>query len=213
MNHSVQINKKNKTIKVENKSYQIWNFLVHVDSSFFNPFYLDRFTSESRRLKALLRKEYWDLLSFFVQKKYSIVVRLSGLHLKIDELRKDIRYSSNGRREIFLHYHYWPFGNKGLHDEGMFALINCDRDALRELFDKFWFVVGYELRFEGIVLRVGEVSKLRKLCQFGESITGRRYLISRSELIFDNLENGFNFRVTTKPAYSELFARWQFIGK
>jgi hypothetical protein len=126
-----------------------------------------------------------------------IVVKLSGIHVNILDLLKEYTFGEESRNHAIFHYHHWKVDNSDAIDEDAFMILKCDDNLFEDLFDKYWFSFDAEYHFEGIILKDEDTVFLEKWSRSDENDTKRDLIIDKSLLVFDNLHNGFHFKIFT----------------
>jgi len=181
-----------KTIRGE--QYSICDTALKVDERYFNSSVAQ---DESNKIKKSIRNDYWAMFGRLYLKEHVAVVRLGGLHFDIQDMCK-YKIRGDRRTHMILHYHSWPVKIGGIYDEESFALLVCDKELFRELWMKFWFSLGCEIRFVGFIVRPESAMKNIEKWKKGKISS----LIGISSLVIDNLQSGFHFRLTGKREFS-----------
>jgi len=149
------------------------------------------------------KRKYWGLLRKFYMNGCTILVRLSGLHYDPFEAREYL-LSSEKRNNMIVYYRQWRF--EKFSEEASYCLIECDKKLFKTLFDRYWFSVAEERRFEAFVLKTQKARQLVKTYQNSEIAGDDKELLRVAELMIDNLHNGFHFRVLSNKSKLQLSA-------
>lgn len=171
------------------------DILLKVNGVFFDPDIRSKYT---RGIQKTIHARYWKNISRLYLEVCTLVVRLGGLHNDIDEIKKSLGEKIYGRNIIF-HFHRWDVADEeGVYDEDTFALIECDRRLFKTLFDAFWFSLGAEQHFQGIVIAPEKVPYLYRWSMRTPNQRAYDDLIRMSSVFFDNMVNGFHYRFIRK---------------
>lgn len=192
-----------KTIKTKEvigkKNYLSCDFLIKVNGKIFNS---EEDYNFSRTLSKHLQRAYLAYFKNLCPEGYIVIVRLSGLHIELVELISKYSFSNDSRNQAVFHYHHWQTTDKKATDEEAFMIIRCDASLFDQLFEKYWFCIGMEYRFEGIILKPEDSVRPENLNLIHENEEDRTNLIDSVFMIFDNLNNGFHFQITTSKKTS-----------
>ncbi|WP_310598770.1 hypothetical protein [Desulfobulbus sp.] len=189
--------KKTKTFRCGHDICRRCNVAIKVDGEYFNP---DIVSDSSRMIQDHICEYYFNFFKKISYDGLSLLVKIGGLHFNLFDMKKYLFTDSNKIYSI-LHYHSWPVGEKGVYVEDVFALIKCENNIFENIFKQFWFALGFELRFEGILIDSGKVDQIEAWTRRKNTINKYSDLLKMSEVVFDNLENGFHFCVTAKEKY------------
>lgn len=181
--------KKYKVYTRSTKSYERMDILLKVS----NDEYLDPDDwRKSKKYLPFVSRKYWETLKNLCFDGTTLIVKLSGLHY--DPFGgKEFLFSKMNRSNLIVHYHHWKL--KNYREEESFCLLECNESIFKELFRRFWFSSACEVSFQGIILKSTRSPDFFRwyLRQKGEDkFEG---LLEKAELMFDNLHNGFHFRV------------------
>lgn len=199
---SISLKHKVTQLRLKDQLFKVFDFNLMVNDSFFDP---DLNTNESLAIQTLIQQIYWNTLRSMYQEDCILLIKLSGLHFNIDDA-KPYALSSMGKSHCIIHYHSWP-ANDGACEEVSFAIIECDKQLLCELLVKYWFALGFELRFEGIAVYPANVARIKKWSSKDDSKRKYNELLGMSALLFDNKENGFHFRITVREERCSIVER------
>jgi len=178
--------------------YDVCKVILRADGKVFDN---NRATKRNRGIQNAIRNRYWNVLKALYLPGHTMAVRLSGIHFHIEDVNKYVFFDDR-RPEMILHYLEWK-DKVGGHVVDAFAIIESNRKLFRQLFHDFWFALGFELRFEGIVLPPGKIYDIEKWSRRIEDPKTYNDLINMSSLILDNLHNGFHFKITSNQKYSQ----------
>ena len=202
MDSKIEFEKRIKHRKIDGARYECWEILVKINGEFFNQ---DAVTPNAKRTQKKIHKRYWNTINKFYLDGCTMVVRLSGLHFNLDDVKKYLFAKDSRRDNMILHYLRWVVQEDGTLLKDRFALFECrGRGEFKKFFDEFWFALGFELRFEGILLNPERALDIEKWSRRTDNQRTYDALIRMSELIFDNQHNGFHFRVISREKYSKL---------
>ena len=184
------------------RTYLMLNVILKLDGKVVDP---DLAGKSKGRIPEILRSTYWRAIRKLVIPRSAILVRLSGLHFRIEDAT-DYVFAREFRANMVLHYHSWKIAKSGIRNEESFALIECDRQVFRELFDRFWFSLGYERRFEAFIMKRESVLRVDNWSGRAETQRKPSELIRMSQVIVDNCHNGLHFSVLANSRYSKLLS-------
>lgn len=186
---NISFEKKYKIYKRSARLYQRIEILSQVK----NGEYLDPDDwKESEKFLPFVSRKYWNTFQSLCFDGATLIVKLSGLHYD-PFLAKELLFSKTGRSNIIVHYHHWEL--KDHSEEDSFCLLECNNTLFKTLFHRFWFSPGCEIRFQGIVLKSTRSADFFRWFLRQESPNKNKALLDRAELVFDNLHNGFHFKV------------------
>lgn len=199
----IEFEKRMKSKKLGSVEYRMLDVLLKVNDQYFDS---NLETEKGKNTQKGIQQIYWNNFRKYYLDDYVMVVRLSGLHFNINEIREYI-YSDDGRTSMILHYHAWPIDKNGTYDIDSFVLLVCNKRLFKKLFEKFWFALGCEIHFEGILVEPSKIYYLPKWS--GRQESSRKYsdLLLMSAVTFDNLHNGFHFRVTARDQYFDMLTK------
>jgi len=181
---------------VSGNQYDVYEVILRLNGETFNN---NRKTAYTKRIQNAIQTRYWNALKALYLPSHVMAVRLSGIHFHIEDVKKYMSFE--GRRlEMILSYVEWKEKGGG-HVVDAFAIIESDKKLFSQLLHEFWFALGFELHFEGIILPPDKIYDIEK---WSRRIEGRRTyddLMQMSSMVLDNQHNGFHFKVTSKPKY------------
>lgn len=183
MDTAIRLETKKSVKKIDNEKYEEQEFSLLVNNELFNP---DIVSRHSKKIEGTVHKIHWDNISPLYLDGCAMIVRLSGLHSNIDEIKKFLGNSIYKRNRIF-HHHKWDIDLNGTYDDEKFALIECDRKLFKRLFDKYWFALGFELRFEGIVIELQNLPYFEKWSRMAEGKRKHDSLLKRSLFLITSI--------------------------
>jgi len=200
MERNIQFEKRIKLRTIHGINYQIYDIFLKSNNHYFDPISV---TGRAKRIQKDIHRKYWNAISRLYLDGGAMVVKLSGLHFNIDDVKKYM-FTKESRANMILHYLRLTVDTDGSSVQDSSALIECDRFVFKKLFDEFWFALGFELRFEGIVLSPKQIFGIERWSRRNENKKKYSDLIEMASLILDNLENGFHFRVISNGKYSSI---------
>ncbi len=201
MSSRIKFEKIIKQRKIYMERYDVFEVRLWLNDQQFDPNYA---TENKKAIQNAIQEKYWNALKRLCLPGHIMVVKLSGIHFHIEDIQKYMHLKVKHQKlDMILHYLSWK-GKKGVHLSDNFAIIESNRQLFRQLFDKFWFALGFELHFEGIILRPDKMYDIEKWSRRIESRRTYDDLIHMSSLVLDNQHNGFHFKVISNPEYSKL---------
>ena len=177
----------------------MYKVILHKNGEVFNN---DRLTKNNREIQTAIRERYWNAFKALYLPGHIMAIRLSGIHFRIEDVKKYMVFEGR-QQQLILHYLQWKDEGGG-HVADAFAIIESNRQLFRQLFDKFWFALGFELHFEAVILPPEKIYDIEKWSRRVESRRTCDDLILMSSLVLDNQHNGFHFRAISNPKYSKL---------
>lgn len=195
-----EFEKKSKSKIVRGLEYNVCDVLLKDGEQYFEP---DLVTEHSKSMLRAVQRIYWDTFRKYYLNGFTMLVKLSGLHFDINDVHEFV-VAEDKRTPMILHYQSWPIDASGSYEEDSFALIVCNRLLFKQLFNRYWFALGCEIHFEGIVLEPSELVHMAKWIRKKRNRHTYSDLINKALLIFDNLHNGFHFRIIAREKYSKL---------
>ncbi len=188
-----------------NIKYRIYNFVLEVDNELFDP---DDVTARSKVLQRKLRQLYWNIFTNFFLADQIMIIKLSGLHFNIDAVKKYL-VLHDSKTNAILHYHCWQKDKGGAIDIDSFAIIECRGDLLKEIFDVYWFTLGYEIKLKIFAMAPKVIFDVnpKLFCEEGKSKAKEANLLSKTFFILDNCENGFHFSMIINEKYEKMIGK------
>lgn len=195
--------KKVEAIEWENdKEHISCEFLLSVDGEIFDP---EEDYRCSNSLRDKLFEQYLIYFSDLCPEGYVTAIKLSGLHIDYVALLKDYVFTEDSRNHVIFHYHHWKVDESEVVDENAYLIIKANSSLFKDLFAKYWFSFDSECHFEGIVMSEEDSAYLEKWSRLDENDSKKNAMINSALLIFDNLYNGFHFKISTDKKSSDFF--------
>jgi hypothetical protein len=138
---------------------------------------------------------YWRIIKKLQLPGCGVLVRLSGLHYD-PFTAKDLMFSATQHRNIIVQYRSWRLRD---YTEGeSYCLVESEPAMFKQLFEKYWFSVGEEHRFEAFIIRKDKLRRFDKWYKQADSRAKDTTLHKMAEVVLDNQYNGFHFRYFSK---------------
>ena len=180
-----------------NNVHKNCNIFLIYDHEYFNP---NIATDSAKVIQNEIQDKYFRFFNKIPGNGLLILAKIGGLHFNIFDIQKYLIFNDK-RTNVILHYNSWPINMSGAYDEDSVALINCDKALFESLLKEFWFALGFEVHFEVILIKPDVIFKLESWVKRKDSSKKQAELLKMSEVVFDNLTNGFHFRITAKENY------------
>ncbi len=181
--------------------YSAYNVVVVVDGQIFSP---DEVTTSSKLLEKRLRSLYREIFSRLVPKSKCVIAKLSGLHFRQEDVKKYL-FSHSDRTNMVMHYSSWERDTDGTRRDDRFAIVEGPWDIIEDMYDTYWFALGFELRMEIFGMMVEIASDVCPELLYGEGVDVRRKtsILSSTSLVLDNRHNGFHFSIIVNDNCSD----------
>jgi hypothetical protein len=177
---------------LDNKPYYSCEMSLNYKGVLLNP---EANIEDSEDMRRIVLKSYWDLLVRFIL-NHKVVVRISGLHFNVQEFLGSYLYFKDRGHNIICHHLNWPDLDQYTRVMEKYALIECDDiDLLKSIFDEYWFVISAEWQTEILILNECDIAWIEPWSRKDEGERKNAELIDHCIAIFDNMHNGFHFRV------------------
>ena len=204
MENKITFEKISKRRNIYGKTYNADEVTLRINGQIFD---INRATKHSKMVQNVIRERYFNALEGLYLPGHVVVVRLNGIHFQIEDVEKYRSFVLKDHKlEMIFHYLEWKDRGGG-HICDAFAIMEVNKKLLRQMLHEFWFALGFELQFEGIVLPPDKVYDIERWSRRVENRKTHSDLINMASLIFDNQHNGFHFKVISNEKYGEVVYR------
>ena len=161
MRDKILFDKKIHSKKCYGVGYNVYETLLWVNNVIFDSYGV--WTEQKQKFIDKNHKRYWRNISKFYLPDHQMIVRLTGLDFRIDDVKKFLDLNEwNFSRNIILNHIRWHVDQNGCYIDYDEELIEVDKRLFKILFEKFWFCLGMEYRFEAILMEPEKVYALEK---------------------------------------------------
>ena len=139
---------------------------------------------------------YWNALSKLYGKNSFLLLKFDGLHLDPLEVKSRVQ-KKDPEASLAIHFHNWVV--KNYVEQDGYCIVKCSQSLYKFLFEHYWFSPGAECRLQGFVFEEKYAPQCFRWVRDGNCNSQRKYgeFLKKALIVFDNLHNGFHFRIET----------------